>query len=62
MFWERMGLGSSVEQAFQYIETYGSSQTRKSFFGENALFDYGGEDDNITLYGNGIIDQIELGY
>jgi len=60
MFWERLGLGKSVQEALKYIDVYGSAQTQKSFFGENRIFDYGGEDDNILFYGNGFINEIEL--
>jgi len=60
MFWERLGLGKSVEEAFKYVDVYGSAQTQKSFFGGDTVFDYGREDDNILFYGNGFINQIEL--
>ena len=60
MFWERLGLGDTIEEAFEYIDVYGSTQTQKSFFGLDTIFDYGGEDDNIVFYGNGFINQIEL--
>lgn len=32
MFWERLGLGDSVEEAFEYIDVHGSTQTQISFF------------------------------
>jgi hypothetical protein len=63
MFWERMGLGNSIEQAFNYIAIYGSTQTKKSFFGMDTIWDRG-EDDNIVITGLGAINlnQIRLGY
>ncbi|MBL7189839.1 MAG: hypothetical protein ISS70_26210 [Phycisphaerae bacterium] len=60
MFWQRLGLGDTVEEAFEYIDVYGNPQTQKSFFGLDTVFDYGEEDDNIVFYGNGFINQIEL--
>ncbi|MHB0946140.1 MAG: right-handed parallel beta-helix repeat-containing protein [Sedimentisphaerales bacterium] len=57
MFWERMGLDSSpynnVYAAFNYVSSYGSSQSRKSLFGLNALWDGGAGDDHIRTYGWG---------
>ena len=58
MFWERMGLNDSVEQAFKYIDDNGSAQTQKSFFFDT-IWDRG-EDDNIVLLGNGFVRLNEL--
>ena len=62
MFWERLGLGDSVEEAFEYIDDHGSAQTQKSFF-YDTIWEPGG-DDNIVIYGLGFINlkDIELGY
>jgi hypothetical protein len=62
MFWERLGLGDSVENAFNYIDSNGSAQTQKSFFGDT-IWDRG-KDDNIVLYGLGFVrlHEIKLGY
>ncbi|MCX6827626.1 MAG: hypothetical protein NTV06_10250 [candidate division Zixibacteria bacterium] len=62
MFWERLGLGDSVENAFKYIDSHGSTQTQKSFFFDT-IWSPGG-DDNIVLYGHRGVDlnKIKLGY
>ncbi|KKM64426.1 hypothetical protein LCGC14_1501490, partial [marine sediment metagenome] len=66
-FWERLGNGDSVQEAFEYIESYGSTQTQKSFFGEFDIdFNHGetDNDDNIVIggHGAGFLDDIELGF
>ncbi|MGD0785437.1 MAG: hypothetical protein ABR969_06465 [Sedimentisphaerales bacterium] len=57
MFWERMGTYSSMTNnvwaAFHYVEVNGSSQTRKTLFGLNSLFDGGDGDDHIRIMGRG---------
>lgn len=59
LFWEQMGFGRSVEQAFEHIDRYGHPTVQKGFFGLNTMWDRGG-DDNILLYGNGILNWIKL--
>ncbi|HEX40893.1 MAG TPA: hypothetical protein ENN81_02380 [Phycisphaerales bacterium] len=55
MFWERMGRGDSIHQAFNHVGVYGSRPTRESFFGPDAL--YGDDNDNITFYGHGVVNK-----
>ena len=63
MFWEQMGNGSSVGNAFWYTEQQGIG-IRKTLWGPNAmmdLFDIDG-DDHIFVWGNGTVklNQIRL--
>ncbi|MCK5611611.1 hypothetical protein KAR91_57605, partial [Candidatus Pacearchaeota archaeon] len=64
-FWERLGLGHSVQDAFEYIDSYGSTQAQKSFF-VDTIFSHGenDNDDNIVIggHGAGFLDDIELGF
>lgn len=62
MFWERMGLGDDVYDALYYTSVHGGIGMRRAMWGDNGLLDIGDVDgdDNIFLWGNGLINQMEL--
>ncbi|MHC4573608.1 MAG: hypothetical protein ACYS76_05680 [Planctomycetota bacterium] len=62
MFWERMGAGDDIYDAFYYTSVHGGIGMRRAMWGDNGMLDIGdvGGDDNIFLWGNGIITQMEL--
>lgn len=62
MFWERMGAGDDIYDAFYYTQTHGGLGMRRAMWGDNGMLDIGAPDtdDNILLYGNGLINQMEL--
>jgi hypothetical protein len=62
IFWERMGLGDSVYDALYYTYVYGGGGIVETLWGLNGVPDFGDveEDDNIFVWGNGLINQIEL--
>ena len=63
IFWERMGRGDSVYEALYYTAIAGGEGVQTTLWGEiNGIPDIGNVegDDNIFLYGNGLINQIEL--
>ena len=62
MFWERMGLGDTIYDAFYYTSGHGGIGMRRAFWGENGMLDIGNVDgdDNIFLWGNGLINQMNL--
>ena len=62
MFWERMGAGDDIYDAFYYTSIHGGIGMRRAMWGDNVMLDIGepDTDDNILLYGNGIITQMEL--
>jgi len=62
MFWERMGAGDDIYDALYYTSVHGGIGMRRAMWGENGLLDIGepDEDDNIFLWGNGLISQMEL--
>ena len=62
MFWERMGAGDDIYDAFYYTTVHGGIGMRRAMWGENGTLDIGdvGGDDNIFLWGNGLISQMEL--
>ncbi len=54
LFWERMGWGDDVFEAFYYTWSHGDIAMRRAMWGDNEdldIGDYGG-DDNIFLWGN----------
>ena len=59
MFWERMGYGDDVHDALYYTYVHGSIGMQEAMWGVNGLPDIGQpeEDDNIFLWGNGLINQ-----
>ena len=63
LFWERMGYGGDLFDALQTIY-YSSSggNMNEAFWGENRSPDIGSlyGDDNLFLWGNGLIDQMKL--
>ena len=54
MFWERMGSGDTVLDAFFYTESHGGIGMRRAMWGDNGLLDIGNYngDDNIFLWGD----------
>ena len=62
MFWERMGRGDDVYDALYYTNVYGGGGVAESLWGLNGTIDIGNPDgdDNIFLWGNGLITQMEL--
>ncbi len=62
MFWERMGAGDDIYDAFYYTTVHGGIGMRQAMWGDNGMLDIGDPDtdDNILLYGNGLINQMEL--
>jgi hypothetical protein len=62
MFWERMGAGDDIYDALYYTSVYGGIGMRRALWGDNGLLDIGNPntDDNLLLYGNGLITQMEL--
>ena len=62
MFWERMGAGDDIYDAFYYTTVHGGIGMRRAMWGDNGMLDIGdvGGDDNIFLWGNGLITQMEL--
>lgn len=62
MFWERMGAGDDIYDAFYYTVVHGGLGMRQAMWGENGMMDIGDPDtdDNILLHGNGLINQMEL--
>jgi len=57
-----MGLGDDIYDALYYTTVHGGIGMRIAMWGENGLLDIGDveEDDNIFLWGNGLITQMEL--
>ncbi|MHC4463561.1 MAG: dockerin type I domain-containing protein [Planctomycetota bacterium] len=62
MFWERMGSGDDIYDALYYTYVHGSISMQEALWGLNGRPDIGEleGDDNIFLWGNGLINQIEL--
>ena len=62
MFWERMGHGDDIYDALDYTSVNGGIGMRRAMWGDNAMLDIGDPDtdDNILLYGNGLINQMKL--
>jgi hypothetical protein len=62
MFWERMGYGDDVYDALYYTYTHGGLGMQEALWGPNGIPDIGNEqeDDNIFLWGNGLIWQMKL--
>ena len=62
LFWERMGYGDDIYSALDYIRIHGGIGVRRTLWGDNGLLDIGDVDgdDNIFLWGNGLINQIKL--
>lgn len=62
LFWERMGSGDSVYAALYYTYVYGGGEMQEALWGLNGIPDIGEleGDDNIFLWGNGLITQMEL--
>lgn len=62
MFWERMGSGDDIYDALYYTSVHGGLGMRSAMWGENGMVDIGDVDgdDNIFLWGQGLINQIEL--
>lgn len=62
LFWERMGYGDDVYAALDYTRVHGGEGLRTTLWGLNGLLDIGepDTDDNLLLYGNGLITQMEL--
>jgi len=62
LFWERMGHGDSIYDALYYTYVHGGGGIAETLWGINSIPDIGDvdEDDNIFLWGNGLINQIEL--
>lgn len=57
-----MGFGDDVYDALYYTSVHGGIGMRRAMWGDNALLDIGEPDgdDNIFLWGNGLINQMEL--
>jgi len=62
LFWERMGYGDTIYDALYYTYIYGGGGIAETFWGLNSVPDIGdpGTDDNIVVYGNGLITQMKL--
>jgi len=62
IFWEEMGEGKSIWDSFYETQTSGGVGMRKALWGDNGLINIGDRDgdDNIFLYGNGIVTNIKL--
>jgi len=62
LFWERMGYGDSIYDALYYTYLYGGGGIAEALWGLNRVPDIGasGTDDNIIVYGNGLITQMKL--
>ena len=59
---EIMGSGDDIYDAFYYTIVYGGTGMRQAMWGDNRTLDIGDVDgdDNIFLWGNGLIAQMGL--
>ena len=55
-------LGDDIFDALYYTSVHGGIGMRRAMWGENGMVNIGNPDtdDNILLYGNGLITQMEL--